>query len=66
MPGVVKSIAYIALPSTLAGMSSRVSDVRRMVKLSGFFSAGLVGTGFGSSRARELAEVVLFARMPRG
>src|SRR5258706_4955288 len=45
MPGVLKSIAYFALPSTLDGISRRVADVRRTVKLSGFLSAGLVGTG---------------------
>src|SRR3989442_12493250 len=45
MPGVVKSMAYFALPSTLAGMSRRGGEVRQIVKLSGFLSAGLVGTG---------------------
>ena len=53
---------YIALPSTLAGMSSRGRDVRRMVKLSGFFSAGLVGTGSVAAAVREFAE----GRAPAG
>ena len=44
MPGVVKSMAYFALPSTFDGMSRRAGEVRRMVKRSGFLSAGLVGT----------------------
>ena len=44
MPGVVKSIAYFALPSTFDGMSRRSREVRRMVKLSGCLSAGLAGT----------------------
>src|SRR5258708_21505511 len=45
MPDVVKSMAYFALPSTLDGISRRGGEVRRIVKLSGFLSAGLVGTG---------------------
>ena len=44
MPGVVKSIAYFALPSTFDGMSRRGRVVPRIVKLSGCLSAGLVGT----------------------
>ncbi len=45
MPGVVKSIAYFALPSTLDGRSRRGTEVRRRVKVPGSLSAGLVGTG---------------------
>src|SRR5229473_5253228 len=44
MPGVAKSMAYCALPSTLDGISRRLGEVRRIVKLAGFLSAGLVGT----------------------
>src|SRR5580765_7324366 len=44
MPGMVKSIAYLALPSTFDGMSRRGREVPRIVKLSGCLSVGLVGT----------------------
>src|SRR6185369_5900159 len=59
MPGVVKSMAYFALPSTLDGMSRRAGEVRRIVNRSGFLSAGLVGTFCAAAERASAPNVAL-------
>ena len=59
MPGVVKSIAYFALPSTFDGMSRRPGEVRRMVKRSALLSPGLVGTGCVAAERASSPNVAL-------
>src|ERR1700692_2124295 len=59
MPGVVKSMGYFALPSTLDGISRRVGEVRRIVKLFGFLRAGPVGTGCVAAERASSPNVAL-------
>src|SRR4051812_21958300 len=59
MPGTVTSMPYFAVPFTFDGMSTLGTDVRRIVKLSGFLRAGLVGTSSTAAAEASSPKVAL-------
>ncbi len=54
MPGILKSIEYIILPTTLSAVSSRFSGLPAIFQSFGSFSAGFSGTGSLAAAAATL------------